>query len=222
MADFKDLLLKIANNAKLTPQELEDLGRFGADTQQRNAFVAGNTTPQSKLDVKFPIFPIYSEILQTAVASITVPIPGDCKHLLFMGNGRTDGVAGYLEGAMLQFNGDTDNNYMHTGEGRLNNSTTGYQNTANSSVFVGDFNTANSGAGAVGGFFAILQNINSSFWKAFSTMYGASQAAAGASLYTVINYGVWKSTDKIQSVKLITETGSNIIASSSFSVYGII
>lgn len=37
MANFADLLKKIANNAKLTPQELDELGRFGTETQQRNS-----------------------------------------------------------------------------------------------------------------------------------------------------------------------------------------
>lgn len=45
MAEFKDLLLKIANNARLTPQELDDLGRFGTETQQRNSLVAGWVNP---------------------------------------------------------------------------------------------------------------------------------------------------------------------------------
>ena len=40
MANFKDLLLKIANNSRLTPQELDELGRFGTEIQSRNAQVA--------------------------------------------------------------------------------------------------------------------------------------------------------------------------------------
>ena len=43
MSSFKDLLLKIANNARLTPQELDDLGRFGTETQQKNSLVSGWT-----------------------------------------------------------------------------------------------------------------------------------------------------------------------------------
>lgn len=40
MTNFKDLLLKIANNAKLTPQELDELGRFGTEIQSRNSQVS--------------------------------------------------------------------------------------------------------------------------------------------------------------------------------------
>jgi hypothetical protein len=41
MTTFADLLHKIANNARLTPQELDELKRFGTETQQRNAQVRG-------------------------------------------------------------------------------------------------------------------------------------------------------------------------------------
>lgn len=41
MANFADLLKKIANNSRLTPQELDELGRFGEEIQQRNSQVAG-------------------------------------------------------------------------------------------------------------------------------------------------------------------------------------
>lgn len=40
--EFGDLLLKIANNARLTPQELDYLKRIGAETQQRNAQAVGS------------------------------------------------------------------------------------------------------------------------------------------------------------------------------------
>ena len=40
MANFADLLKKIANNSRLTPQELDELGRFGTETQQRNSQTA--------------------------------------------------------------------------------------------------------------------------------------------------------------------------------------
>lgn len=40
MAEFKDLLLKIANNQQLSPFELDELGRFGTESQQRNSLVS--------------------------------------------------------------------------------------------------------------------------------------------------------------------------------------
>lgn len=39
--EIKDLLLKIARNETLSQGELDELGRFGTDTQQRNAKVSG-------------------------------------------------------------------------------------------------------------------------------------------------------------------------------------
>lgn len=43
MPEFKDLLLKIAQNRPLTPRELDELGRFGTETQQRNAQIANTS-----------------------------------------------------------------------------------------------------------------------------------------------------------------------------------
>lgn len=52
MANFKDLLLKIAQNRPLTPQELDELGRFGTETQQRNSLVSGSFQNVETLNVK--------------------------------------------------------------------------------------------------------------------------------------------------------------------------
>ena len=51
MANFADLLKKIANNSRLTPQELDELGRFGTETQNRNSQVSGSTTSSVNLNV---------------------------------------------------------------------------------------------------------------------------------------------------------------------------
>lgn len=52
MANFADLLKKIATNARLTPQELDELGRFGTETQQRNALISGSFQNIETLNVK--------------------------------------------------------------------------------------------------------------------------------------------------------------------------
>lgn len=51
MAEFKDLLLKIAQNRQLTPLELDELGRFGTETQQRNAQIANTSGLYNNIDV---------------------------------------------------------------------------------------------------------------------------------------------------------------------------
>lgn len=50
--EVKDLLLKIAKNENLSQVELDELGRFGTETQQRNALVSGVFKSQEILDVK--------------------------------------------------------------------------------------------------------------------------------------------------------------------------
>ena len=51
MANFSDLLRKIANNEKLTPQELDELGRFGTEIQNNNAKVSGVITSSNSINV---------------------------------------------------------------------------------------------------------------------------------------------------------------------------
>lgn len=51
MATFADLLKKIANNARLTPQELDELGRFGTEIQQTNSKVSGIFTNSNGINV---------------------------------------------------------------------------------------------------------------------------------------------------------------------------
>lgn len=50
--EIKDLLLKIAKNETLSQGELDELGRFGTETQLRNALVSGVFKSQETLNVK--------------------------------------------------------------------------------------------------------------------------------------------------------------------------
>lgn len=52
MAEFKELLLKIAENKQLTPFELDELGRFGTETQQKNALISGIFQNAETLKIK--------------------------------------------------------------------------------------------------------------------------------------------------------------------------
>jgi hypothetical protein len=111
--ELADVWVKIANQARLTPQELDYLKRSANETQQRNAFLAGNTTPDGKLKAYYPIEIIYSEILSTNLTSITVNIPSDYKHLWILGGGRTTDGGTSAVYFLFQFSGDTGNNYIN-------------------------------------------------------------------------------------------------------------
>ena len=64
-----DVLVKIAINRNLSQQEIDFLRLEGNNTQSRNSFVAGNTTPSNTLNVQFPFAPIYNEVLAVDTAS---------------------------------------------------------------------------------------------------------------------------------------------------------
>lgn len=218
MASFKDLLLKIANNARLTPSELDDLGRFGTATEQRNAFVGGNTSAGGALNVPTPFFPIYSEVFQAVTASVTIPIPSGFKHLMILGNGRTT-FASAAENIYCRFNADSGANYDHETIYRLNNTSSGNQDLALTAVVVGTFAAGSSDANTSGNLVAFIPNCQSPFFKGATAIGGGYfTAAAGAIVFT--DFGQWESTATIQSVTLLPEAGS-FAAKTALSVYGI-
>lgn len=50
--DLSEILLKIADNKAITPQERDELKRFGTETQQRNALISGSFQNTESLNVK--------------------------------------------------------------------------------------------------------------------------------------------------------------------------
>ncbi len=164
MADLKDLLLKIANNARLTPSELDDLGRFGVETQQRNSFVAGNITPDNRLSVGLPISLIFRERFETAKASVTFDVPADCDHVLIIGSGCVSVANG--GNIWAQFNGDTGaSNYawhLISGDGAVVGAS---EDTSFHAAALGVFGTTGAGAGVNGVFWAEVIHAKSPVWK---------------------------------------------------------
>ena len=220
MANFKDLLLKIANNSRLTPQELDELGRFGTETQQRNSFIAGNTTPQNTLSVPFPFFPIYSEILVADTASLTINIPSGYKHILFIGSGRLVSSASYGELIKVQFNGDTGSNYVYayiSGNGAGAAIAYNGSDSANHVRF-GSFTGSSAAADSVSSFWAFVQNYGStSFHKNFNSLSNRETDVAGHNNIEV-HTGAWKSNAAIESVT-ITPVAGSFAAGSALSIF---
>lgn len=84
MAEFSTLLTKIALNQKLTPSELDDLARYGTETQLRNASAGNNIGPDGKplfgpirAQTAFfeisPFFPAWFGELSNQAAPQTIP-----------------------------------------------------------------------------------------------------------------------------------------------------
>lgn len=223
--ELGDLLVKIANNQSLTPQELDVLRRTGNETQQRNSFVAGNTNSENKLDIKFPIQPFYSEVLQTDQSSLSIKIPGGYKHLIIMGSGRINGSGGQ-DGvfARCQFNNDTTStNYQW---GHLYHIAGAVSTTEDFSdpsslfwYFAGDGEATGGYAGSA---FVVIPHYTSSYYKMLLT-YGA--VALSAATTTAVRHGVWKSVNPIQSIQIFPDPaypGAKLEAGSLISVYGLL
>lgn len=220
MANFKDLLLKIANNSRLTPQELDELGRFGTETQQRNSFVAGNTTPQNTLDVNEDFEIVFSETLVKDTASIFAKIPSSARHIMIVGAGRIDQNAG--GSIWCQFNSDTGNNYnyyyIRTDGTTVSTGVSGGQ----SKVFLGSFAVSTASANIVGSLLANINDVQGTFHKTVISSsinhgYGYQFAASGD----------WRSTSNAQTIEIFGTDGTlakgsaNILAGSVISIYAL-
>jgi hypothetical protein len=218
---LEDVWSKIANQARLTPEELDFLKMQGRETQQRNAFIAGNTSPAGNLIQNFPFMPIYSEVLEIAAPSITVNIPADYKHLLFMGSCRnSNAAAGYVIGA-IQFNGDTGANYNYH-QIKFDGVTPAYDTqTAQTFGAFGGSVTNGSTANWAGSFWGWIPHYNSGFYKSVYSNFICPRPAANLNLLG--NFGSeWLSTAKITTVKIICSAGGdNFMAGSSVSIYGL-
>lgn len=217
MADFKDLLLKIANNARLTPQELAELSRFGAETQQRNSFIAGNTTADNNLNIQFPFLPIYSQVFEADTASITIQIPS-YTHLFCIGSGRCTGAT-YFENLKGRFNGDTGNNYDAQYLAGVNASVGASQTKAASSFDFGTFAAASATANAIGTFYSFLPHIGSTNWKSVLTI-GGEPLYTATDMIGAISTSFWRSTSPITSITIYAPT-STMKAGSVISVFGV-
>ena len=223
MANFADLLKKIANNSRLTPQELDELGRFGTEIQQRNSFVAGNTNPQNLLNISFPFTPIYSEVLEVDIATKTIIIPSGYKHLFILGAGRINGTGGQNTAALFgRFNGDSGNNYTTSYLLQASGVASATETIGTSRVVLGDLSADGAASGFDGAFMTYIPHYLSSYYKQ-SLMYGGTATATHTFLAN--RQGVWMNTDQIQSVTILPDTtypSAKIEKGTAFSIYGII
>ncbi len=221
--ELGDLLVKIANNARLTPQELDELKRAGNETQQRNSFIAGNTTPQNQLSVNLPINILFSETLSKDSDDVLVNVSAQFRNILIVGSGRTTLTGATAENIVVQFNGDTATNYDLETMYRLNNVSSGNQNLSINGFAIGTFPTADATANSSGNAFGVFPHIQSTVWKGGTGIGGAYlTGAAGAIVFT--DYGIWENTSSVQVIRIFPESSptSKFLAGTSISVYGLL
>jgi len=221
--NFDILLKKIAQKQNLTPQEMDALGKFGYETQQRNSFVSDNTTPQNQLNIKFPFYPIFSEAFVADKASLQLQIPGDYKHLIIFGQGRISSANG--GNVWCQFNGDTASNYSWTLTSGNGTAVGSIQDTSDTQAALGLFSNSGDPAGSASSFEAKIINYISPFHQMVlaSTYYSDNTTRV---LYNLASK--WASTSTIKSIEIyatdntLAKGSTNMLAGSIISVYGIL
>lgn len=217
--ELGDIWVKIANNQRLTAQELDFLRGAGRETQLRNTFIAGNTSPDGSLIFGLPIEIIYSEVLYKNFPTLSVDIPQGYKHLLIFSVAKTDRASDfdYIHG---YFNGDSGSNYMEGYAGEASGSAVGWvgEQTSRSNFGVCFASASTSSAGAVGSSVLFVPHYTSSAWKATLKIMGGNTATSTALLTA---NSIWKNTSAINKITFFPEFGTNIVSGSIFSIYGI-
>lgn len=159
---------------------------------------------------------IATQTLASAAASITFSsIPATYTHLQIRGIARSNGAA---DNTVIQFNGDTANNYAThylTGNGATASAGSG---TTRANFYV-DILAANaSGAMWSGDVIDILDYANTNKYKTIRTLAGQDLNGSGT---VWLASGLWQSTAAITSIKLYLNGAVNLAQYSSFALYGI-
>lgn len=221
MPQLGDILVKIANNEALSVPERDFLRLEGNRTQNVNALTEGFTKlGQTTLNLKLPFEVIYSETLTADLASVTVNIPANYKHLIMQMGGQTDNAA-YQDVIVIRFNGDSGANYLNQGVEGTGINVTGQANIITSGIDGGNFAGTSSNASGLSGSTIFIPHYGAGLWKAVYRVSGGAQRDAtnpGVNLGS----GFWKSASKIQYLTFSPLAGTVLKANSAFSVYGIL
>lgn len=198
-----DIYEKVANNIKLTPQEME---------LWKSGFNKPIAVTQSSGGL------VFYETLAVAKASVTIQVPSSCDNLLIIGTGRISAATGGV--IWIQINADTGNTYTYQAIKTDGTTVTTFAAAATSKIYIGVFSVSGATADVQGSFYLRILNCYGAFHK---NMVGLSYDPGGTSSRT--HYGTWASTKTIQTIELFgtdntnTKGSANIAAGSVFSAY---
>lgn len=211
--ELSDVWAKLANQARLTPEELDFLKMQGRETQQRNAFVAGNTTPQGTLAQDLPFFPIFSETFEANKTELIVQIPSGYRHLMFFASVQNTSAT-TPSSLRAQLNGDTGTNYNYQYTVFSDIAPVSTSTPSDDFMFLGY--THSSEVGATSSIFGVMNNYGDVGRKMYTGTSGVYVPTS--SLQTsLIATSSWNTTDPIKSIRFI----SNAVAGSVITIYGI-
>lgn len=166
---------------------------------------------------------IAETILTGSVTSVTFSgIPQIFRHLLIMGQVRTDRVA-EVDGTLLRCNLDTGANYDRQTLAVNNATLTGVAARAQTSIQVGLGGAANSRASNFSPFIVEIlgySRTDAEKWTiSRSAVFG--DVSADSDLFLHHFAGEWRNTTAISSITLLPNVGPNFVSGSRFSLYGI-
>ena len=212
--------LSRSTGVSLPQAELDTLQRLVDEERQREeALKSWMRIQDNKIGMNFldlPIFPIYSRVVDVSSASISIPIPGDYKHLLMFVSAKTNRAA-VTDFIHARFNDDTGNNYIEAYSGELSGVANNGHQLTRDDIGISITTGASSTSGAIGSAVVFVPHYNSSNWKTAIKVYGVGDADT----LLLSTFSAWKNTEPIKKITIYSDNSANISAGSIFSIYGI-
>ena len=154
--------------------------------------------------------PIQTTTLGSAAASYTFSsIPSTYTDLILVVTAGNSTGANYS--GTIQFNGDTGTNYSYTEVYTSGSSAFSYRATNSNNIFCIRTNSTLTAAPSI----IQVQNYSN------TTTYKTALARAGTNDTIEMVVGLWRSTSVINSIKVLSESPTNFIVGSTFTLYGI-
>jgi hypothetical protein len=161
---------------------------------------------------------LISDAASITFSSLAVPQAGN-TDLILLCSVRTDRAANG-DGLIIQFNGDTGNNYSTTSLSSSGSSATVGTWASVSGIYMSQATTANSDtANTFGSARAHILNFSGGTHK--TVIIEGNSETYGTSAGVAADIGIWSNTAVISSILIRPLNGNNLRAESSFYLYGL-
>lgn len=165
---------------------------------------------------------ISSTVLDTNTPSVTFDVSsfaGVYKHLQIVIAARTDRAL-HVDSAMIQFNGDTGGNYRaHYLLGTGSAVASGDDGSGVVRVYAARVTGATAGTSVFGTGICDILDPYSSTKNTTTRALAGYTSGSGSEVY--LFSGLWMNTAAINSIRIFPNIGSNFVAGSRFSLYGV-
>jgi hypothetical protein len=133
-------------------------------------------------------------------------------------SGATDAAAVSETFLLLQYNGDTGSNYDYQQHGASNTTASASDGNAQTSLQIGRFPGATSGAGTASGISINIYDYSGPFFTTSFSMNNHSLGIGAANRRVTVFHGSWRSTAPITQIRIFPTSG-NFIPGTIISMY---